>query len=344
MKALLYRHTGESEVLEYTDVADPTPGPGDVVVRVALTALNHLDVVQRNGWFHLVGFALPHISGMDVTGTVVEIGADVDDVRLGERVVVDPSLTEVHEKSRLTGMDDVYNHLGVIGGNVDGGYAELCLAPASHVHRIPAEMDWEQATAFPSAWMTAYHALFDRGQLQPGETFMVHAAGSGVSTAAIQLAKHAGATVLATAGSEEKCQRALELGADFVANNRQADVTAWAREVTDGAGVDIVFDHVGTALFGASLFAMKPRGRLVNCGNTSGDQAVIPSLGYLFKHGLQIIGSDPYRHHEFADAWAMYCSGDFHSPIDTRYPLAEGAAAQDQLARGDVFGKILLQP
>ena len=344
MKALLYRRTGGPEVLEYIDVADPTPAPRDIVVQVRATALNHLDIVQRSGGFHLVGFSLPHISGMDVAGTVVEIGAEVDGVQVGDRVVIDPSLSEVHEKSRLTGMGDVYRHLGVIGGNVDGGYAELCLAPASHVHRIPSEMDWHQATAFPSAWMTAYHALFPCGQLRAGETFMVHAAGSGVSTAAIQLAKHAGATVLATAGSEEKCQRALDLGADLVANNRQTDITAWAREVTDGEGVDLVFDHVGTALFGASLFAMKPQGRLVNCGNTSGDQAVIPSLGYLFKHGLQIIGSDPYRHDEFAEAWAMYCSADFHSPIDTVYPLAEGGVAQEQLARGDVFGKILLEP
>lgn len=344
MKALLYRRTGGPDVLEYTDIADPTPGPGDVVVRVHATALNHLDLVQRNGYFHLVGFTLPHISGMDIAGTIVEVGAEVDDGLIGARVVVDPSMTGVGEKSKLTGMGDVYGHLGVLGGNLDGGYAELCVAPATHVHRIPEQMHWHQATAFPSAWMTAHHALFDCGQLIAGETFMVHAAGSGVSTAAIQLAKQAGATVLATAGSDEKCQRAVELGADHVANNRQTAIAEWAREVTGGVGVDLVFDHVGTALFGQSLFALKPRGRLVNCGNTSGDEAVIPSLGYMFKNGLQIIGSDPYRHHEFGEAWAKYCAGDFHSPIDAVYPLAEGGQAQAQLERGDVFGKILLEP
>lgn len=344
MKALLYRRPGGVDVLEYGDVPDPQPGPRDVVVRVHAAALNRLDVVQRHGWYQLPGFTLPHIAGMDVAGTVVEIGAEVDGVTVGERVVVDPSLAGVHERSRLAGRGDLYGELGVIGANTDGGYAELCLAPASHVHPIPDELDWHQAASFPCAWMTAHHSLFDRGALGPGETLLVHAAGSGVSTAAIQLAKRAGATVLATARSAEKAQRAVELGADHVADSGAVDVVAWAREITGGRGVDMVFDHVGTALFGPSLFALAPRGRLVNCGNTSGDEATIPSLGHLFHMGLQVIGSDPYRYEEFAPAWAAYCAGGFWSPVDSVFPLAAGGEAQEKLTRGDVFGKILLEP
>jgi NADPH:quinone reductase-like Zn-dependent oxidoreductase len=173
---------------------------------------------------------------------------------------------------------------------------------------------------------------------------MIHAAGSGVSMAGIQIAKHYGATVLATAGSADKCAKALELGADHVANNREVDVTGWAREVTHGAGVDMVFDHVGPALWAASMFSLKPRGRLVNCGNTTGDSATIPSLGFMFHMGVQILGSDPYRYEEFAPAWAMYAQGDFRSPIDSVFPLAEGAAAQDKMLRSDFFGKIILEP
>ncbi|HRE03021.1 MAG TPA: zinc-binding dehydrogenase [Ilumatobacteraceae bacterium] len=344
MKALQYDHHGGPEVLTYVDVAEPYTSPADVLVEVAATALNHLDIVQRNGWFTMPGYSLPHIAGMDVVGTVIAAGDEVDGVRVGDRVVVDPSLAGVSDNSRLAGMGDLYGELGVIGGTVAGGYAERCLAPGSHVHRIPDSMSWEHAVVFPSAWMTAHHAIFAVGHLQFGETILIHAAGSGVSSAAIQLAKHAGATVLATAGSEDKCERALALGADHVANNRDTDITAWARSVTEGAGVDIVFDHVGPALWAQSMFALKPRGRLVNCGNTTGDTATIPSLGFMFHMGIQILGSDPYRYEEFGSAWHTYCHGGFESAIDSVFPLAEGAAAQQKMERSDFFGKILLKP
>jgi NADPH:quinone reductase-like Zn-dependent oxidoreductase len=281
---------------------------------------------------------------MDVVGTVSEVGSEVSLVKVGDRVVVDPSLAGVPDGSTLAGMGDLYGDLGIIGGTVAGGYAERCLVPETHVHRIPDTMSWHHAVVFPTAWLTAHHAIVDVGRLAAGETVMIHAAGSGVSMAGIQIAKHYGATVLATAGSADKCAKALELGADHVANNREVDVTGWAREVTHGAGVDMVFDHVGPALWAASMFSLKPRGRLVNCGNTTGDSATIPSLGFMFHMGVQILGSDPYRYEEFAPAWAMYAQGDFRSPIDSVFPLAEGAAAQDKMLRSDFFGKIILEP
>ncbi len=344
MKALLYHRPGGPEVLEYVDVDDPTPGARDVIVQVAATSLNHLDVVQRNGWFAMPGFALPHIAGMDVVGTVVELGSEVDGVSIGDRVVVDPSLAEVHAGSKLAGMGDLYGDLGIIGGTVAGGYAERCLVPASHVHRIPDSMSWHQAACFPTAWLTAWHALFPVGRLVAGETMMVHAAGSGVSMAAIQLAKHAGARVLATAGTDDKCEKALALGADAACNNRTTDVAGFAREHTAGAGVDMVFDHVGPALWAQSMFALGVRGRLVNCGNTTGDTATIPSLGFMFHMGIQILGSDPYRYEEFGEAWGVYCGGDFQAPVDSVFALADGAVAQQKMERSDFFGKILLEP
>jgi NADPH:quinone reductase-like Zn-dependent oxidoreductase len=177
---------------------------------------------------------------------------------------------------------------------------------------------------------------------------MIHAAGSGVSTAGIQLAKRAGATVFATAGSDEKCERALELGADHVLNNRSGDVAGWAREVTAGRGVDMVFDHVGTALFGPSLFALAVHGRLVNCGNSSGDEAVIPSLGYVFHSGITIKGSDPYRPEEFGPVWDSFCqgcaAGEIGVVIDSEFALSEAAEAQDKMMSSDFFGKIILKP
>ena len=344
MKAARYERTGGPEVIEYVDVPDPDPGEVDVVVRVDACSLNRLDAVQRNGWFALDGFTLPHIAGMDIAGTVVAVGSEVDGVREGDRVVVDPSLAGVDDRSAHAGRGDLYGNLGVLGATADGGYAELCLVPATHVYPVPESMPIEHAATFPTAYLTASHAMFEIARLTAGETVMVHAAGSGVSVAAIQLAKNAGATVLATAGSQAKLDRALELGADHVLNNRTGDVTGWAREVTAGAGVDVVFDHVGTALFAPSIFALGIGGRLVSCGNTSGDDAVIPSLGFMFHQRASILGSDAYRPEEFGPAWTTFCEGDFTVAVEREYPLDEAGAAQEQLVSGDLFGKILLKP
>jgi NADPH:quinone reductase-like Zn-dependent oxidoreductase len=344
MKAVLYDTHGGPEVLRYADVADPEPGPGDVVVRVAATALNRLDIVQRAGYFTMPGFAFPHIAGMDVAGTVAAIGSAVDDVAVGDRVVVDPSLSGVREDSHLAGRGDLYGELGIIGATADGGYAEMCLVPAGHVFALPEAMSFDEAVVFPTCWMTAAHALFDVGGLQAGETVLIHAAGSGVSTAGIQLAVDAGARVLATAGTDEKCARAGELGAAATANNRTTDVAAWVREMTGGAGVEMVFDHVGPALWEASMFSLGVRGRLVNVGNTTGDSVTIPSLGHLFHMGLTIVGSDPYRPEEFGPVWETYCNGNFTAPVDSVMPLAEAGAAQDRMFAGDLFGKIILRP
>lgn len=344
MKVVRYDRPGGPEVLEYVDVPDPAPGPADVVVAVRACALNRLDVVQRNGWFQLPGFAYPHIAGMDVAGEVVAVGTEVDAVGVGDRVVVDPSLAGVPDGSKLAGRGDLYGELGVIGANVDGGYAERCLVPSTHVYAVPDHVSLEQAATFPTAFLTAAHALFDVGYLAAGETVLVHAAGSGVSVAAIQLARRAGATVLATAGTEEKCERALALGAAGAHTNRTGDVAAWVRDVTGGRGVDMVLDHVGTALFEASLFSLAPRGRLVNCGNTSGDAAAIPSLGHLYHLGLRILGSDPYRPEEFGPVWETFCEARFDVVIDSTFALVDAAAAQEKLLRAEAFGKILLVP
>ncbi len=347
MKAMLYRTSGGPEVLEYTDVDDPTPGPADVIVDVAATALNRLDLLQRNGWYHMPGFKFPHVAGMDIAGVVSEVGELVDTWQRGDRVVVDPSMAGVDDASKLAGMGDLYGDLGILGATLDGGYAERCLVPASHCYRIPEHVSFAQAATFPTVWLTAAHALFATGELAKGETVMIHAAGSGVSTAGIQLAKHVGATVLATAGTDTKCDTALEIGADYVLNNRTGDITGWAMDVTQGRGVDMVFDHVGTALFTQSLFALGIGGRLVNCGNASGDTATIGSLGHLFHNGLRIMGSDPYRPDEMGPLWNTFCDGlaevRFVAVIDSEFELADAAAAQQKMLESDFFGKILLR-
>jgi len=344
VRATIYARHGGPEVLNVTDVPDPQPGALDVVVAVGAAALNRLDVVQRNGWYTLPGFALPHIAGMDVAGTVAVVGSDVDDVTVGDRVVIDPSLAGVPDGSKLAGRGDLFGELGVIGATTDGGYAELCLAPSTHVYTVPASVSLEAAATFPTCHLTASHGLFEVGRLRPGETVLIHAAGSGLSIAAIQLAVHAGATVLATAGTEDKLARATGLGARHVLNNRTGDVVAWVREVTDGRGADVVFGHVGTALFEPSVFALGVGGRLVTCGNTSGDVATIPSLGFLFHQAASILGCGPYRPEEFAPAWDRFCSGGFDAVIDSVTDLHGVADAQVRMEHNDVVGKLLVVP
>ena len=350
MQALSYSKHGDPSVLTLNEVADPIFGTSDVLIRTHATGVNRVDVAQRNGWFTLPNFSLPNIPGMDIAGEIVAFGDAAKniaqarglDIQLGSRVVVDPSMSEVPTSSNLHGNGDLYGDLDVIGATRDGGYAELCVAPASHIHLLPTDMPYTHAAAFPTAWMTAHHALFDVGHLQAGETLLVHAGASGVSLAAIQLARAAGATVYATASSTEKCQRAVLAGAQAAIINRTTDVAQWSKEQTNGRGVNMVFDHVGAALWAQSLFALGPRGRLVNCGNTSGDEAVIPSLGHLFHMGIQVLGSDPYRYEEFALVWEKYCNGDFDPSIDSVYELKDGAEAHRKMESNDVSGKFIL--
>ncbi len=343
MRAAVQRTHGGPEVLVVQDVPDPEPGPADVVIEVRATTVNHLDLVQRAGWFCLEGFSLPHVPGMDVAGVVVAVGAEVDRPAVGDRVVVDPSMVGVGAGSKLVGMGDLYGALGVIGATLNGGYAELCLAPASHCHPIPDEVTMADAAAFPTVWTTAWHALFDVGDLRLGETVLIHAAASGVSAAAIQLAKRAGATVLATAGSEAKLQLARQLGADHVANNRTDDVTGFAREVTGGTGVDMVLDHVGPALWAPSMFALRPRGRLVTCGNTTGNEVAV-NLGFVYHTGIRILGSDGYRPEEFAAAWQVFSTGSFATFVDSEMSLDDVAEAHRRLEANEVVGKVVLVP
>jgi len=343
VKAARYSGHGGAEVIRYEDVPDPGIGAADVVVRVVACALNRLDLIQRAGYFTLPGYRLPHIAGMDVAGEIIEVGSQSEGVSIGDRVVINPSLTNVRGNSRFLGKDDRYGALGVIGATLDGGYAELCAAPASHVQLIPQGFSYEEAACIPTSYVTAWHALFETGHLCAGETVLVHAAGGGVSSAGIQLSKKLGATVLATARTQAKLEHAIRLGADHVLNNRNADVAGWAREITGGRGVDLVFDHVGPALWQCSLDSLRPRGRLVTCGATSGHEVTL-DLGQLHQKGIQIIGSDSYTYEEFERVLALYWQGGFQQIMDSEFPLAEAGNAQRRMENEDFTGKILLKP
>lgn len=343
MRAAVQHRFGGPDAVEVVEVEDPRPGPREVVVAVRAAALNRLDVLQREGPALIPGFALPHVAGMDVAGEVVEVGDEVDSVGVGARVLVDPAIRCGTCEACTRGDDALCGATLVVGGNRPGGFAEKVVVPAAALHPVPEGVDLVHAAAVPTAYSTAWKAVVVTARPRLGEWIMIHAAGSGVSTAAIQLAKRAGCFVLATAGSEAKLDVAKRLGADHVVNNRTGDVVAAAKEATGGRGVDIVFDHVGPALFQASLLALRPRGRLVFCGSTTGTEATF-SLPHAYQSGMQLLGAGGYGRADFADMLAYVWRAGLEPVIDSVHPLDDIAGAQRRMERGDAIGKVVVTP
>lgn len=348
VKVAVYHEHGDADVLRIEDVPVPEPGPGEVLVQVKACGLNHLDVLQRRGPALIPGHALPHVAGMDVAGTVVAVGPHADlvtatEVREGDRVLVNPAIGCGHCAACVIAEDGKCETAEVVGGNRDGGYAEYVVVPVANAHRIPDHVSFEDAAVIPTVWMTAWHALMDTADLRMGESILIHAAASGVSTAAIQLAKAAGAFVVATASTAEKLEYAKRIGADVVVNSSTDDVVAATRTATDGRGVDVVLDHVGPAVWDVSIYSLAAKGRLVFLGNTTGNRASL-DLVYAYHFGLRLLGSDPYNRHEFPRMLAAYWAGDFVTPIDRVFPLAEARAAQERMEARAVAGKIVLVP
>jgi NADPH:quinone reductase-like Zn-dependent oxidoreductase len=343
MKAVIYYEFGDVDVLRYEDVPLPEINDDEVLVRVRSVSLNHLDHLQRKGPAWLPDFSLPHIAGMDVAGDVERVGHQVTNVRPGDRVVINPSINCKRCPRCVKGQDNYCISLKVLGGNVNGGFAEFVKAPASHVYRLMDHLSYDVAACMPTVYVTAWHALIDRGRLRIGETVLIHAGGSGVGMAAIQIAKLCGARVITTVGSEAKVKKAEMLGADVVINHTRDDFLAVVKEVTGGQGVEMVLEHVGPATWEKSLLCLAPRGRLVHCGATTG-VTVQFNLPYAYHLGIQIIGSDGFTIAEFEEVLSLFNQGRFQPVIDSIFPLQRAADAQRRMINREHFGKILLHP
>ncbi|MGH9086964.1 MAG: zinc-binding dehydrogenase [Acidimicrobiales bacterium] len=348
VKAVVQHGFGGVDVLRHEEVPDPAAGPADVLVRVEVAGLNRLDVLQRAGPPMLPGFALPHIAGMDVAGTVVDVGPTARDIqgagsppRPGDRVLVNPALECGSCAPCREGDDGLCADVRVVGATRPGGYADLCAVPADHVHPVPEHVGLEEAATIPTAYATAWHALVTVGRLSIGETLLVHGAGSGVTIAVIQLAKRSGAQVIATARSEEKLALATRLGADAVVDTAHQDLAAACRELTDGRGVDVALDHLGPALFEQTVLCLRPRGRLLFVGTTTGRRASF-DLAYAYHFGISLVGVDPYRAEEFGQMLDFYWRNRFEPVVDSRFGLADAPAAQARMESGQASGKILL--
>jgi NADPH:quinone reductase-like Zn-dependent oxidoreductase len=272
MKAAIFKQHGGPEVLEFTDAPEPKPRANEVLIEVKACALNHLDIFVRNG-MPGIEIPLPHILGCDIAGLVREVGELVTWVKVGDEVMVQPGVSCGHCDACLSGQDNLCREYDIIGYRRNGGYAELVSVPGVNVFPKPANISWEEAAALPLVTVTAWHMLVGRANIRPGEDVLVHAAGSGVGSVAIQIAKLHGARVITTASSDEKLAKARELGADETINYTRDDWPKEVKRLTERRGVDIVFEHTGSETWPGSISSLKNNGRLVTCGATSGFDA-----------------------------------------------------------------------
>jgi NADPH:quinone reductase-like Zn-dependent oxidoreductase len=340
MKAICFHDHGGPEVLRLEEVPDPVIGPGEALVRVRACALNHLDLWQRRG-LRRVAIPLPHISGSDVAGIVVD--SQGGDLPAGTRVMLQPGVSCGRCLACLSGSDNECPHYEVLGyRNHPGGYAELVKVPVQNLVPIADSVPFVNAAAFPLTFVTAWHMLITRANLQRGEDVLVLAAGSGVGQAAVQIARLVGARVIATAGTDAKLERARAIGAAEVINHHTQDIAEEIKRLTNRRGVDVVVEHVGVATWAKSVRSLARNGRLVTCGATTGGEAGVDLLA-LFSKRLSILGSYMGTKAELIRAAAHLFDGRLTPIIDRTFPLAEAAAAQQRLEESGQFGKIVLE-
>ncbi|MFQ5612188.1 MAG: zinc-binding dehydrogenase, partial [Anaerolineae bacterium] len=342
LKAVVMHRRGGPEVLQYQDWPTPEPGPGEIVIRVKAAALNHLDVFARKG-AQAVKVSLPHILGSEAAGEVVALGDGVTRWRSGDRVAVGPGIWCRECDFCQAGEENMCRRRIIVGIQAKGGYAEYIKVPAYNPAPIPDGVSDERAAATFIAFGTAWHMLC-RAEASEGETVLVLAAGSGVGVAGIQVARHLGCRVIAAASSDEKLDRAKELGAEAVINYRQTPRFGRAvKKLTGGRGVDIVFEHIGADTWKESVEALAIGGRVVTCGASSGRWGQT-DLWSLFAKQARLIGSFSSNQNDFYTVLDLVGRGRLTPIIDTVLPLAEAAEGHRRLEARDVFGKIILKP
>jgi len=340
MKAIRFYEHGASDRLRYEDAPDPVAGPAEVVVRVKACALNYLDVWQRKG-LPGIRIPMPHISGSDIAGIIESVGTGVEYLKPGEKTLVNPGLSCMHCEPCYQGNDNQCLDYSVLGNFSDGGYAERVRIPAVNALPYPGDMPFSEAAALPLVFMTAWHMLVTRCALRAGEDVLVLGAGSGVGSAAIQIARLFHARVIATAGTDAKLEKARALGAHHVINHARQKIKDEVREITNKRGVDIVFEHIGAATWQDSVSCLARHGRLVTCGVTTGYDVRL-DLRHVFAKEISIMGSFMGSRHELLQVLKHVQAGLLRPVVSEVMPLKDAARAQDMLENREHFGKIVL--
>jgi NADPH:quinone reductase-like Zn-dependent oxidoreductase len=341
VKAVFLEGHGGNDALRFGELPDPMPGPGEVLVRLETAALNRLDLFVRNG-MPGVPVSFPHVPGADGAGRVEALGPGASGVSPGDRVVIQPGLSCGRCELCGRGEQSLCVKYRLLGEHVSGTFAELVAVPAKNVHAAPERLSSEAAAAFSLDGLTAWRMLVSRAALRPGETVLIHGAGGGVSTFAIQIARLCGASlVIVTSRSPEKRRRAEELGA-HVTLDAGGDVGKSVRELTKKRGVDVVVDSVGAATWRASLSAAAKGGRIVTCGATSGPNPE-EEIRLIFWKQLSIFGSTMGNDAEYASLRAAVASGALVPVVDETFPLEEARRGYERMEAGAGFGKIVLR-
>jgi len=342
MKAIFFEQHGEIDVLKYADLPDPTPAPGEALIKIKAVALNHLDIWVRRGWKGL-SVTMPHITGSDISGEIISVNG-ASEYKAGARVIVLPGINTVEDEWTRRGEDSVSPGYRIIGEQIRGGLAEYITVPIKNVFLMPEACTFEQAAAPILVGTTVWRMLLKQAKFIPGESVLVVGAGGGVNSLTILLAKALGAQVYALAGGEKKARLAESLGAHHIIDYKKT--AAWPQEVmklTKGRGVDIIVDNVGAQTFAKSLQSVRRGGRIVTVGNTSGYEVAFDNR-LLFAKQVSLTGSTMGSKQDFIDAMAFIHNHKIQIPIDRIEKLSKGIEMIQHLEDGKQFGKIVLQP
>lgn len=344
MKAVLLHEHGGPEMLVYADSDAPTPGPGEVQIEVRAIAMNRADLWVREGWPG-IKLEYPHILGADVAGVISELGEGAAEAGLevGQRVAVNPTMSDGTCEFCRAGQDNLCPNFGILGEHLPGTYREILVVPARNVLSLPDHVTFETAAAASLVYLTAWHSLVEKGQVQAGETVLVVGAGGGVNTASIQIAKLKGATVYVVGSSDEKLARAEAIGADVLINRHKEDWSKAVFKLTERRGVDVVVDNVGQATWSGSIRALRKGGQMLVVGNTSGPKFEL-DIRYIFGKHVSILGSTMGTHETFRTVMPLVFEGTLKPSIDKTFPLKDARAAHEYFDSGALFGKVVLVP
>lgn len=342
MQAVVIEEHGGLDALKVVERPDPEPRAGEVRVRIRAAALNRLDVFVRAG-VPGVRYPLPIVSGSDGAGLVDRVGDDVTDLEIGSPCVLAPGLSCGVCESCARGDDHLCRYYGILGEHRDGTCADFVVVPRRNILPKPENLSFEEAAAVPLPFLTAWHMLVERAKLRAGETILIHAAGSGVSTAGIQIADFLGARIFATAGSDEKLRRAAEMGVEAGINYRKQDFVEEIRRLTGKRGVDVILDHVGKDTWEGNVRSLTKGGRLVICGNTSGTEANT-SLPHVFFKSLSLLGSTMGGRSELFEILRLVEREILSPVVDRVLPMSQVAEGHRILEERAAFGRIVFRP
>ena len=341
MKAVLLKRHGNLDNLAVGEIPDPSPGPGEVLIKTRFAALNHLDLWVVGG-IPGIEIPMPHIPGADGAGEVVGLGAGVEQFKIGDRVMLNACIWCGQCEFCVAGEQSLCVKLQLIGEHRSGTLGEFFVAPANSLELIPEGIDFQKAAAFSLVFQTAWRMLISQGGLRAGEDVLIHGIGGGVSLAALSIAKLAGARVFVTSSSSDKLERSRQLGADFVYNYQDQDVVREVLQATRRRGVDLVVDNVGAATWLQSLKLARKGGRIVNCGATTGANPQT-EIRLIFWKQLHIIGSTMSNAAEYRQLIRLLGQGQLSPVVDRTFPFEEAPAAFERLSEGSQFGKILIE-